>query len=435
MPLRSGFWGILTFAVLSLWPAATVAQSSENTARIGVLAFRGAEAAQVKWSSLAEYLADSVAGWRFKIVPITLVSAMEKVKSKQIDFLITNPGHFVVLAADQPLSALATRERFVPGEPAGVLTFGTVIFTRKASGIRTFGDLKGKRIAAVSPDAFGGFQIAWNELRRQNMDPFTDLETIRFMGFPQDSIVTSVASGQVDAGVVRSGLLESLDAEGLISIGDFEILHSKSQPEYPFLVTGHLYPEWPFLALPWIDKKLREDVTLALLGTQQPSIPGQYGLEDLWSAPLSYESVQQLVTAFQARTSPISTQPAWVPSNVTLAAFAMGVFLTAIFAWIFLLTSRKSTRQSTAGSSGADTADNLEMTETRVKFESLTRREREVLSLICSGKASKTIADELGISPKTVEFHRANLLQKTESGTTARLVQLATRLALTKGFP
>jgi DNA-binding CsgD family transcriptional regulator len=54
--------------------------------------------------------------------------------------------------------------------------------------------------------------------------------------------------------------------------------------------------------------------------------------------------------------------------------------------------------------------------------------------MICSGLASKAIANELGISPKTVEFHRANLLQKTQAGTTAHLVQLATRLGFDQGF-
>ena len=432
--MRYDYLGILAVVVFSMWSAGVKAQDPGNTARMGVLAFRGPQAAQASWRSLAEYLTASVAGWRFEIVPVTLVSAREKIKTRQIDFLITNPGHFVDLATDLPLSVLSTRERFVPGQPNGLLTFGTVIFTRNGSGIRTFADLRGKRLAAVSPDAFGGFQVAWDELRRQSMDPFTDLETILFMGFPQDEIVTSVASGQVDAGVVRSGLLESLDAEGQVNIGDFEILNSNAQPEHPFLVTGHLYPEWPFLALPWIDKTLREQVTRALLETQTPGLRQKYDLKDLWSAPLSYESVRQLVAAFQSRNSQPSTRPAWFLGNRALAAFAVGVVLTALLAWAFLLSARRLPVRSASRFSEPGPGEHPGMGETRAKFDSLTRREREILVMICSGKASKTIADDLGISPKTVEFHRANLLQKTKAGTTAHLVQLATRLNFDQGF-
>jgi FixJ family two-component response regulator len=74
------------------------------------------------------------------------------------------------------------------------------------------------------------------------------------------------------------------------------------------------------------------------------------------------------------------------------------------------------------------------MNDARRKFESLTPSERQILSRICAGQPSKIIADGLGISPKTVEFHRANLLQKTKAGTTAHLVQLATRLGFDQGF-
>ena len=53
--------------------------------------------------------------------------------------------------------------------------------------------------------------------------------------------------------------------------------------------------------------------------------------------------------------------------------------------------------------------------------------------LICAGKSSKDIADDLGISLKTIEYHRANLLQKTKAGSSAHLVQLATRFGYDLG--
>ncbi len=48
------------------------------------------------------------------------------------------------------------------------------------------------------------------------------------MGFPQDEIVSAVARGDVQAGVIRSGLLESLNAEGRINLSDFVVLQSNS---------------------------------------------------------------------------------------------------------------------------------------------------------------------------------------------------------------
>jgi len=50
--------------------------------------------------------------------------------------------------------------------------------------------------------------------------------------------------------------------------------------------------------------------------------------------------------------------------------------------------------------------------EASLRVAALTRREREVLIGLTRGYPNKTIAYELGISPRTVEVHRANLMQK-----------------------
>lgn len=55
----------------------------------------------------------------------------------------------------------------------------------------------------------------------------------------------------------------------------------------------------------------------------------------------------------------------------------------------------------------------------------LTEREREVLQRIIEGKPNKIIASELDISVKTVEFHRARVMEKTGVDSVAELVQVA----------
>ena len=57
------------------------------------------------------------------------------------------------------------------------------------------------------------------------------------------------------------------------------------------------------------------------------------------------------------------------------------------------------------------------------RFDQLTQREREVLDLIIAGKLNKQIADVLGISIKTVEVHRARVMEKMGAHSLAELVQ------------
>jgi len=60
----------------------------------------------------------------------------------------------------------------------------------------------------------------------------------------------------------------------------------------------------------------------------------------------------------------------------------------------------------------------------------LTEREREILKLIASGLTNRKIADKLSISVKTVETHRARILQKLDFHTTAELVKYAIKTGL-----
>lgn len=64
------------------------------------------------------------------------------------------------------------------------------------------------------------------------------------------------------------------------------------------------------------------------------------------------------------------------------------------------------------------------------RFAALTEREREVLRCIIEGKPNKVIAAELDISVKTIEFHRAKLMEKTGVASVAELVQLALGFSL-----
>ena len=59
------------------------------------------------------------------------------------------------------------------------------------------------------------------------------------------------------------------------------------------------------------------------------------------------------------------------------------------------------------------------------RLANLTEREREVLQRIIEGKPNKIIASELDISVKTVEFHRAKVMEKTGVDSVAELVQVA----------
>lgn len=61
--------------------------------------------------------------------------------------------------------------------------------------------------------------------------------------------------------------------------------------------------------------------------------------------------------------------------------------------------------------------------DTRERYARLSEREREVLALVVEGQTAKQIARALGLSPRTVETHRANLGAKLETDSLAQLIR------------
>ena len=74
-------------------------------------------------------------------------------------------------------------------------------------------------------------------------------------------------------------------------------------------------------------------------------------------------------------------------------------------------------------------ADSTERLLFQKALAALSAREREVLDQLLQGHYNKNIADHLGITPRTVEFHRANIFEKLQVNSAVELAHLMGRLA------
>lgn len=75
-------------------------------------------------------------------------------------------------------------------------------------------------------------------------------------------------------------------------------------------------------------------------------------------------------------------------------------------------------------------ADNKSQTNQSDPYSTLTPREQEVMRMLAEGLSVKAVANELYISPKTVENHRTNLMKKLGLKNTVELIRYSARLGL-----
>ncbi len=274
--------------------AATDVPEPDQLVRIGVLAHRGKEEAVKSWTPTARYLSEQLPGYNFVIVPLSNDDIGAAVEYQEVEFVLTNPGSYAELEANYGVTRITTLKSKTPQGGSSVL--GAVIFTRAdRSDIRSLADLRGKHFMAVHENAFGGWWVAWRELKRQGIDPYRDFAKLSFSGFPQDNVVYAVRDGRADAGTVRTDLLETLALSGAINLGDFRILNPQQVEGFPYALSTQLYPDWAFAVVRHTPETLARQVAVALLMMESGHPAAHAGGYVSWTVPLDYHSVTQLM--------------------------------------------------------------------------------------------------------------------------------------------
>jgi len=278
--------GVVLLAVFLLLQTAAADAGNATTVRIGVLAYKGAEAVQKDWSNVRNWLDAAIPGHRFILLGFDQAGLTRAVHERTIDFVITNSGHYVALENGDGVSRIATIES--PWALSPRQSIGSAIVVRKNARLHTLADLAGKHVLAVGPDAFGGYQIAAREMLEAGVDPAHDLGNLQFMGFPIQNIVYAIRAGQADAGIIPACLLEQMIRSGEIGAGELRVLAPIDTPGFQCQTSSRLYPDWPIAALRSTPMELSKQVAIALL--RMPRTADGYS----WAIPSDYQVVDDL---------------------------------------------------------------------------------------------------------------------------------------------
>ena len=277
---------------LLLFTGLVLAKTSE--VRIGILAKRGTQTTLKKWNPTALYLSKQLPEYDFKIVPINFDDIYTLVANGEVDFILTNPGFYVVLENKYDAQRITTLiNKHVMG--LAQKEFGGVLFTHidNQNRLNSIQDIKGSSFAAVNENSLGGWQMAWRELVNNDMDKDKDLSSLTFKG-THDNVVYSVLNKEVDVGTVRTDTLERMFLEGKIDLNNIHVINLQSYDHFPFLISTRLYPEWPLAKLKHTPDKLSKQVAIALMQMSATCDAAVNAHIEGWNTPLSYQPVHDI---------------------------------------------------------------------------------------------------------------------------------------------
>lgn len=282
--------GALVLCVVSV----AHARADATQVTIGVLAGEDEEGALANWSPTAQYLTRKIPEHRFVIVPLDRGRMRRAVANNELDFVLTDPGQYVELAAADGVAALVTMARTWQGKRYAKLSVA-IITRADREDIRRLSQIRGKTFMASSRNLFEGFQLVGSELSAHRMEPARDLNLdFRGLALTPEQIVYAVRDHMVDVAAVRAGVLERMAQEGKIDPSEFHVLHRHSTPGFPFAASTDAYPEWPFAKTWSAPEKLAQQVANALQVMPADHPAARAGGYAGWSAPGDYAPVATL---------------------------------------------------------------------------------------------------------------------------------------------
>ncbi|MFN3567939.1 MAG: PhnD/SsuA/transferrin family substrate-binding protein [Caldimicrobium sp.] len=121
---------------------------------------------------------------------------------------------------------------------------GAVIFTKNSETINSLKDIKGKKVALLS-ECNSSSILTLYELKKAGFDLDRDIKFLYKENW--EKVIESVLKGEAQVGAVRTGVIEYLKKHSNIKLSTLKFLNLKKYPDFPFLVSTELIPEWFFI--------------------------------------------------------------------------------------------------------------------------------------------------------------------------------------------
>ena len=263
---------------------------------IAVVAIHGEEKAMQAWTPTVKFLQRTLPQHTFKLIPFTpdkVEQLKESIASGTIDFVISQPAIYVELELSNGISRILTMI-----DKSRSAEFGSVLITRSDSGIKRLEQAKERRIAAVAPLGFGGWLIGYYEFLEHGIDLLKDASQVAFLG-TQDKVLQAVMNRRADIGIIRTGFLENMARYNDLNLSKITVLNRQDDPDFPYLLSSRLYPEWAFAKTKEVSNALAKETAMAMMSIPPNSEAAKKAGFWEWTMPYNYQPVHELMQKLQ----------------------------------------------------------------------------------------------------------------------------------------
>ncbi|MEN8168814.1 MAG: PAS domain S-box protein [Pseudomonadota bacterium] len=324
------------------------AETLKSELTLGVFAYRPKPIIEARYQPLVDYLNTQLTATRIELRVLELKEIEEALAHKQLDFIFTNPRHYILLRNRSKLTgAIAT---LIKRGSGGTETqnLGGVIFTSIGrNDIKQLTDIKGQRIAIPGTKYLGGYQTQAYELLQAGIELPQDVSLIE-MG-RHDAVVEAVLTGHADVGFVRTEVLEDLSHNGKLDMAQIKVINRQNLSAFPFASSTRLYPEWPFIALSHVNQRIVSRIASVLLALEaEHPIARAVGIAG-FAPPADYLPVEEVARAL--RLPPYEQAPdftlwdVWEKHNEGVILLLLLLVSVSYLMWLLAHRNQKLIRQ------------------------------------------------------------------------------------------
>lgn len=321
---------------------------SKKEIDIGIISFRPIAENQQIWQPLVDEVHQINPNFKIKITSGSLSDIDNLIAHNKLDFVVVHPGAFVELEHKYGITNIASlvRESTFNGKNIQLTRYGGVIITLSSRhDIKTLKDVRGKSIATTHKKGTASMLMQQEEFANEGIDIVRECKMI-YTGQSSDEPIQLLKSGKADVAFMRTGYIEEMVEKGRLNLNELSILSPRSDPNFPFLHSTKLYPEWAVAATTRPTNTTVKEFTIALYKIHDNVSKDFHS----FSIPLPYRSIRALMQKYHVY--PFDQQLFSLEDVIQEYAYTLIILLSMIiiagtsFTIYYIVSSRKNNQHT-----------------------------------------------------------------------------------------